>query len=137
MRYQLLFVYGTLMSGFSAHAFLVDSVFVSHGVLYGAKLVHLNDGYPGIIEGEGRVFGEVYRVDDLTLRAIDMFEDFNELFPEESYYIRKKKYVRLIPMSEFVEAWVYFLNPSLLSDLDFTEVPFGNWKEFLKKFLRM
>jgi len=137
VSYQLLFVYGTLMNGLSAHTFLIDSPFISHGILYGARLVHLRDGFPGVIEGEGTVFGEVYRVDELTLKAIDLFEEFNELFPEESFYIRKLKPVRLIPMNEFVEAWVYFLNPMLVEDLDFTEVPFGNWREFLKKFLKM
>ena len=137
MRYQLLFVYGTLMSGLSAHAFLIDSPFVSHGVLYGARLVHLKDGFPGAIEGEGTVFGEVYRVDDITLRAIDLFEEFNELFPEDSFYIRKLKQIRLIPMNEFVEAWVYVLNPLLIDSLEFTEIPFGNWREFLKNFLKI
>ncbi|RUM87165.1 MAG: hypothetical protein DSZ25_03915 [Thermovibrio sp.] len=137
MNYQLLFVYGTLMSGLSAHSFLIDSAFISHGILYGARLIHLSEGYPAVVEGEGRVFGEVYRVDDLTLKAIDLFEDFNELFPEESFYIRKMKQVRLIPMNEFVEAWAYFLNPSLVESLEFTEVPFGNWKEFLKNLLKL
>jgi len=137
VKYQLLFVYGTLMSGLSAHAFLLDSVFISHGVLYGAKLVHLSEGYPGVVEGEGKVFGEVYRVDDFTLKAIDLFEDYNEFFPEESFYLRKKKYVRLIPMNEFVEAWTYFLNPSVLESFEFTEIPMGNWKEFLKHLLKL
>jgi len=130
---HLLFVYGTLMSGFSAHAFLIDAQFISHGILYGARLVHLEEGFPGAIEGEGEVIGEVYRVDELTLKAIDLYEEFNELFPEESFFIRKLRPVRLIPMNEWVEAWVYLLNPKLAGE--FTEVPFGSWREFIKKLL--
>jgi gamma-glutamylcyclotransferase (GGCT)/AIG2-like uncharacterized protein YtfP len=134
VKFQLLFVYGTLMSGFSGHeAFLVDSQFVSHGILYGARLVHLEEGFPGALEGEGQILGEVYRVDEFTLKAIDLYEEFNELFPEKSFYLRKLKPVWLIPMNEWVEAWVYLLNPKLV--IEFTEVPGGNWREFLKKLL--
>lgn len=137
MYYNLLFVYGTLMSGLSAHVFLIDSEFVSHGILYGAKLLHLEEGYPGVVESEGEVFGEVYRVDDLTLAAIDLFEDFNELFPEKSFYIRRQKPVKLIQFNDFVDAWVYILNPLVLKELSFTEIPFGNWKEFIKKLVNL
>jgi len=134
VKFQLLFVYGTLMSGFSGHAaFLVDSQFVSHGILYGARLVHLEEGLPGALEGEGQILGEVYRVDEFTLKAIDLYEEFNELFPEKSFYLRKLKPVWLIPMNEWVEAWVYLLNPKLV--VEFTEVPGGNWRDFIKKLL--
>jgi gamma-glutamylcyclotransferase (GGCT)/AIG2-like uncharacterized protein YtfP len=135
--FEFLFVYGALMSGFSAHAFLFDSEFVAHGILYGAKLLHLEEGYPGVIEGEGKVFGEVYRVDPPTLKAIDLFEEFYENFPESSLYIRVKKPVRLIQFNDFVDAWVYLLNKDLLDKLSFTEVPFGNWKEFIKKLMKL
>jgi gamma-glutamylcyclotransferase (GGCT)/AIG2-like uncharacterized protein YtfP len=137
MYYELLFVYGTLMSGLSAHAFLLDSEFVAYGILYGAKLLHLDEGYPGVVEGEGRVFGEVYRVDSFTLAAIDFFEEFYENFPERSFYLRVKKPVRLIPFNDFVDVWVYLLNPVVLEKLSFTEVPFGNWKEFVKKLIKL
>ncbi|MEO2083789.1 MAG: gamma-glutamylcyclotransferase family protein, partial [Desulfurobacteriaceae bacterium] len=123
MFYHLLFVYGTLMRGFSAHAFLLDSDFVSYGVLYGARLLHLEDGYPGAVEGEGEIYGEVYRVDSVTLKALDLFEEFYEERPEDSFYVRKRKFVRLIPYNDFVEVWVYLLNPVRLEALSFTEVP--------------
>jgi len=135
VKFQLLFVYGTLMSGFSGHAaFLVDSQFISHGILYGARLVHLEEGFPGALEGEGQILGEVYRVDEFTLKAIDLYEEFNEPFPEKSFYLRKLKPVWLIPMNEWVEAWVYLLNPKLV--VEFTEVPGGNWRDFIKKLLQ-
>ncbi|ADY72899.1 AIG2 family protein [Desulfurobacterium thermolithotrophum DSM 11699] len=137
MYYELLFVYGTLMSGLSAHTFLFDSEFVGHGILYGAKLLHLEEGYPGVIEGEGEVFGEVYRVDSLTLAAIDLFEEFYKSFPERSFYLRIRKPIRLIQFNDFVDAWVYVLNPLIIKNLSFTEVPFGNWKEFIKKLMKL
>ncbi len=133
MTYELLFVYGTLMSGFSAHTFLMDSQFISHGILYGAKLIHLPQGFPGALEGKGKIVGEVYRVDRLTLKAIDIYEDYNEEFSEESLFIRKLKPVKLIPLNEWIEAWVYILNKELLEE--FTEIPLGNWREFIEKLL--
>ncbi len=133
MTYELLFVYGTLMSGFSAHAFLMDSQFISHGILYGARLIHLPQGFPGALEGEGKIVGEVYRVDRLTLKAIDLYEDYNEELTEESLFIRKLKPVKLIPLNEWIEAWVYIFNKELLEE--FTEIPLGNWREFIEKLL--
>jgi len=133
LTYELLFVYGTLMSGFSAHAFLMDSQFISHGILYGARLIHLPQGFPGALEGEGKIVGEVYRVDRLTLKAIDLYEDYNEELTEESLFIRKLKPVKLIPLNEWIEAWVYIFNKELLEE--FTEIPLGNWREFIEKLL--
>ena len=130
---ELLFVYGTLMSGFSAHTLLKDAHFVAHGVLYGAKLLHVEDKFPAVIDGEGKVFGEVYRVETFTLKAVDIFEGFYEEFPENSFYLREKRPIRLIPYGDFVEAWVYILNPRFLSSLKFTEIPFGSWREFVSK----
>ncbi|SNR71232.1 gamma-glutamylcyclotransferase family protein [Desulfurobacterium atlanticum] len=132
--FHLLFVYGTLMSGFSANIFLSDTSFVGYGILYGGKLVHLKEGYPAVVEGNGRVFGEVYQVDYSTLKAIDFFEEFFEDFPSHSLYLRVKKPVKLLPYNDFVDAWVYFLNSSLVS-IDYMEILSGNWREFLKKFL--
>jgi gamma-glutamylcyclotransferase (GGCT)/AIG2-like uncharacterized protein YtfP len=133
--FKLLFVYGSLMSGLSAHTFLLDTDFISYGILYGARLIQLKEGYPAVIEGEGRVFGEVYKVDIATLSAIDLFEEFFEEFPEKSTYIRKIKPIKLIPYGEFVDSFVYFLNPEVLEETDFTDVPFGNWREFVKKLM--
>ncbi len=133
--FKLLFVYGSLMSGLSAHSFLFDSDFISHGILFGARLIQLRDGYPAVIEGEGKVFGEVYKVDEATLTAIDLFEEFFEGFPERSMYVRKEKPVKLIPYGDFVDSWVYFLNPLMVDEMDFTDIPFGNWREFVKKLM--
>ncbi len=134
--FQLLFVYGSLMSGFSANVFLSDMEFVGYGILYGTKLLYLNKGYPAVIEGKGKVFGEIYRVDSITLKAIDAFEDFFKNLPEKSFYCREKKSVRLLPYRDFLDAWVYFLNPTFLS-VEHVEIPSGNWREFIKKFLML
>ncbi|WP_457680737.1 gamma-glutamylcyclotransferase family protein [Thermovibrio sp.] len=126
--FPLLFVYGKFMSGFSAHAFLFDAQFISHGILYGAKLLHLKDGIPGAVEGEGKVLGEVYRVDEITLEAIELYTEIND-----NLFIKKRKPILLIPLNEWVEAWVFLLNPNRLSE--YVELPFGSWREFIKNLL--
>ncbi|WP_297446841.1 gamma-glutamylcyclotransferase family protein [Desulfurobacterium sp.] len=131
--FQLLFVYGTLMSGFSANVFLSDNQFIGYGVLYGARLLHLDEGYPAVVDGDGRVFGELYQVDTLTLKAIDFFE----AFPEKSLYIRTIRPVRLLPYGDFVDAWVYILNPCFIDSKSYIEIPGGNWRDFLKKLLML
>ncbi|WP_456436829.1 gamma-glutamylcyclotransferase family protein [Desulfurobacterium sp.] len=135
--FQLLFVYGTLMSGFSANVFLSDNQFIGYGVLYGARLLHLDEGYPAVVDGDGRVFGELYQVDTLTLKAIDFFEDFFEAFPEKSLYIRTIRPVRLLPYGDFVDAWVYILNSCFIDSKSYIEIPGGNWRDFLKKLLML
>ncbi len=133
--FQLLFTYGMLMDGLSGHTFLLDSEFLGYGILYGIRLVQLNDGYPAVLDGESSISGEVYRVDDQTIDAIDYFEGFNPKAPEESLFIRKTKPIRLLPYGDFVDACVYILNAERVRS--FVDIPFYNWREFVKKLLNM
>ena len=95
MTSDLLFVYGTLMRGYShpmARLLSSNADFLGpascRGRLY--KVKH----YPGLVLSEDeseRVFGELYRlraVDDL-LRAFDMYEACGEGFPEPTQYVRQ------------------------------------------------
>ncbi len=69
----LLFVYGTLMYGLSAHELLVGSDFAGRGYVRGS--LYLCDGYPLLVlDGEGVVWGELYHVDAARLSHIDHYE---------------------------------------------------------------
>ena len=74
----LLFVYGTLKRGLSNHAFLAGQEFVGQGrTLPRYRLYHCGP-YPGLVtvlEGGIAVEGEVWRVDEPTLRRLDEFEE--------------------------------------------------------------
>jgi gamma-glutamylcyclotransferase (GGCT)/AIG2-like uncharacterized protein YtfP len=98
---HLVFVYGTLRKGESNSHHLVNSEFVGfcntppHYALYDLG------PYPGLIEGEQSVVGEVYRIDDLTLADLDILEDI----PIE--------YRREMIETSFGSAWVYLYQQPL------------------------
>ena len=115
MTSDLLFVYGTLMRGYShpmARLLSSNADFLGpascRGRLY--KVKH----YPGLVLSEDeseRVFGELYRlraVDDL-LRAFDMYEACGEGFPEPTQYVRQMLPVMLAEGAAR-DAWTYIYN---------------------------
>ena len=115
MTSDLLFVYGTLMRGYShpmARLLSSNADFLGpascRGRLY--KVKH----YPGLVPSEDeseRVFGELYRlraVDDL-LRAFDMYEACGEGFPEPTQYVRQMLPVMLAEGAAR-DAWTYIYN---------------------------
>jgi gamma-glutamylcyclotransferase (GGCT)/AIG2-like uncharacterized protein YtfP len=90
------------------------------GVLY-----DLGD-YPGLLPGEGRVVGELYELaDSAAIAELDLYEDYDELEPLRSEYIRRV--VRLIHPA--VDAWVYYFNGSTR---DRARVTSGDWAEHLR-----
>ncbi len=115
MTSDLLFVYGTLMRGYShpmARLLWANADFLGEascrGRLY--KVKH----YPGLVlseEAADVVFGELYRLraaGDL-LREFDMYEACGEGFPEPTQYVRQMLPVALADSSES-RAWTYIYN---------------------------
>ena len=71
----LLFTYGTLMRGYGLHAVLARGASrVGAGSVRG-RLLDLGR-YPGLVDGRGRVHGEVYRLDDELLPVLDREEGY-------------------------------------------------------------
>jgi gamma-glutamylcyclotransferase (GGCT)/AIG2-like uncharacterized protein YtfP len=103
---MLLFVYGTLKRGFCNHHRLAGAKFV------GAARTHaiyrlLNLGwYPGLIEGNPgiAVEGELWDVDEATLRRLDEYEGVPEWF--------QRRAVALDGTSEPAEAYFYCRDPA-------------------------
>ena len=72
--HNYIFVYGTLMTDQPNHdAFLKGSCKIADGWIDGYDMYDLGS-FPGIKEGEGQVFGEVYSVTDEELEQIDCLE---------------------------------------------------------------
>lgn len=76
---RLVFCYGTLRHGESNHsvikgAILRETTSWTKGTLYDTR-----NGYPALIESdEGKVYGEVYEVNEQHLERIDILEGFQE-----------------------------------------------------------
>jgi gamma-glutamylcyclotransferase (GGCT)/AIG2-like uncharacterized protein YtfP len=95
---QLLFVYGTLMRGYALHPVLArGATLVGEGRTPGV-LLDLG-AYPGLVEGAGRVKGEVYRLDDAELLVT--------LDVEEGYNFERRRTTVTLTDGRRVRAWFY------------------------------
>ncbi len=94
-----LFVYGTLKRSFSLHKYLQGACFLGEGYIKGFEMYDLGS-YPGIVPGNGIVYGEVYQVYPADLALVD------EIEAEGEEYQR-----RLVPVflasGDVLEAFVY------------------------------
>ena len=93
-----LVVYGTLMRGYGLHRVLAPGATeVSEGTVRG-QLLDLGR-YPGLIEGAGRVRGEIYQLDDPELLPI--------LDREEGYNFVRRRAIVTLGGGRRVRAWLY------------------------------
>ena len=101
---EYVFVYGTLMKNERNHHLINDDDFVDAAKLENYYMFNLGT-YPGISKGEGNILGEVYSVDEITLKRLDYLEDEGTLY--------KKVKVNVILSNNTVisaYAYVYILN---------------------------
>ncbi|MFM7314435.1 MAG: gamma-glutamylcyclotransferase [Cyanobium sp.] len=91
----LLFVYGSLKRGQANHHHLADAPFEGEAVIGGVQLHDLGP-FPMAIPGEGRIHGELYRVDAGRLALLDRFEGVPRLYER-----------RILPLSDGRGAWIY------------------------------
>ncbi|MBE6138080.1 MAG: gamma-glutamylcyclotransferase [Erysipelotrichaceae bacterium] len=94
------FAYGTLKHGYRNHNFLKDSTFICEALVEGFYMFDLGS-YPGIYEGEGKIYGELYEIDAATLAKMDYLEE------EGSLYIRKSIKVNNL------NVWIYVYNKNV------------------------
>jgi gamma-glutamylcyclotransferase (GGCT)/AIG2-like uncharacterized protein YtfP len=71
------------MKGMVNHAFLKDSKFVGEAEVNGFDM-YLLGNYPGVINGSGRVKGEIYEVSNVTLGEINELEGEGNLYVKTS-----------------------------------------------------
>jgi gamma-glutamylcyclotransferase (GGCT)/AIG2-like uncharacterized protein YtfP len=94
----LIFTYGTLMRGYELHQVLArGATFLGAGSVSG-RLVDLGR-FPGLIEGRGRVRGEIYRLDDPELLPV--------LDREEGYNFERRRATVTSTRGRRARAWVY------------------------------
>lgn len=104
------FVYGTLKEGHGNHGYLSNSKLIKQAYISGFLLINTG-GFPYAIEAEPTDFaiGEVYEVDDETLRALDRLEGY------PSHYQRRKvdtyhlDSILMANKPRTDEAWIYYI----------------------------
>lgn len=122
--YIQVFVYGTLMKGrANYYRYLAPLEPITRAEIEGFKMYDI--GYfPGIVEGEGRVKGEVYEVSKEKLAEIDALEG------EGSLYIRKKvkfdDYKGNHIGKEYAYVYVYNRSVNGLEEISYSEQPYQN-----------
>ena len=86
------------MRGYALHRVLAPkSTFLGHGDVRG-RLVDLGR-YPGLIDGAGRVRGEIYRLNDPELLPV--------LDAEEGYNFERSRVVATLASGRHARVWVY------------------------------
>ena len=133
------FAYGTLRPGsrywtnVAAYVAQYDPAYID-----GFDLYDLPEGYPAIVAGTGRVFGDLLYVrtgEELAMaRVADDIEDFDEGDPGSLYLRRQVLVTRLRgPQLPAVPAVTYVFNPHREATVEArgVRVPEGDWREFV------
>ena len=121
---EAVFVYGTLKRGERNHGLVAPYLHrVLPGFVEGFRLYHLPWGphrpyaYPGMVPGEGMVFGEVLFLRPEALSLLDALEEEGEEY--------KRVRVRVETEEGPLEAWAYLYLGGLEGALP---LPQGVWK---------
>jgi gamma-glutamylcyclotransferase (GGCT)/AIG2-like uncharacterized protein YtfP len=132
MATDLVFFYGTLMSGFKrAGRARLDPMLESRGRGWIAGSLFDLGIYPAAVPGtEGRVWGEVHRMTDTAavLAALDEIEGYRPNEPDQSLYTRFETPVTLDD-GTVANAWAYFYNAPLGGA---QQIASGDYLEHLK-----
>lgn len=103
------FVYGSLKKGFYNHHYLKDSKYIDEGFISNYYLLSINNKrYPALLKGKGIVKGEVYLVDRLSLKNLDVLEA-----TREKLYIRIYDKVFLKNKKRKVNSYIYIYHTKL------------------------
>ena len=110
---MLVFVYGTLMSGFRNNYLLDNSKFIGADETvdkFGLYKVKHGD-FPFAIDSEKltHLLGEVYKVDEYTMQMLDTLENYPEL------YIKKE--IEVIVNNKRLKAIIYLKNENNYKDV--------------------
>ena len=113
---DLAFFYGTLMTGFDRRrraGIEARMSYVGRGWIQ-AALFDLGIYPAAVPAADGRVWGEVYRIDDepSVLGTLDEIEGYAPDDPDHSLYLRTQVPVAMDD-GRYLDAWVYFYNAPL------------------------
>jgi gamma-glutamylcyclotransferase (GGCT)/AIG2-like uncharacterized protein YtfP len=122
-----LFIYGTLMPGLRLEAEMQGALFVGPAQIQG-RLIDVGR-YPGLLQGEGQVSGEVYEVDDAHLARLDVVEDMVPGDRDASQYWREEVTVLNGPLQgQQVQTYVYNRPVD-----GCTPIPHGDYRRYIRE----
>ena len=122
-----LFIYGTLMPGLRLEAEMHGARFMGPAQVPGG-LVDLGR-YPGFLQGDGSVSGEVYEVDDAHLARLDGVEDMVPSDRAASQYWRETVTVSGGPLQgQQVQTYVYNRPVD-----GCTPIPHGDYRRYIRE----
>ncbi len=122
-----LFIYGTLMPGLRLEAEMHGALFVGPAQIQG-RLIDVGR-YPGLLQGEGQVSGEVYEVDDAHLARLDVVEDMVPGDRDASQYWREEVTVLNGPLQgQQVQTYVYNRRVD-----GCTPIPHGDYRRYIRE----
>ncbi len=128
---MIVFVYGTLLRGMSRSYVLEHhlSRFLGLGEIQ-ADLYNLGS-YPGVVDGKGRVVGELYEVDYTMLDVLDRIEGFKVDAPELSLYLRVLRQATFFNDGRSDTVNVYIYNGEVASS---ERIKHGDYRRFVELF---
>ena len=110
---EYLFVYGQFRD--TAKNLLKKPVFFGRATIKG-KIYRVNEFYPGFVDGDSKVLGDIYLIEPSIFTELDEFEG--------DEYIRVKTNSSSIDGAISVECWVYKYK---YDTTEFEEVKGGDW----------
>ena len=120
-----IFVYGTLLQGMEREKVLENSLYLGPTIIR-ANLFDL--GYfPGIKPGEGAVVGELYEIDEETLKILDEIEGYYEKNEKDSLFIRQETVARKFSNGEYLKVLTYFYN----SPVTRNQIRHGDYRRYI------
>ena len=122
-----IFIYGTLLPGLRLAAEMHGAQFVGPALIAG-RLIDVGR-YPGLLQGDGQVTGEVYEVDDAHLARLDGVEGVVPADRAESHYWREVVTVVGGPLQgQSVQTYVYNHPVD-----DCTPIPHGDYRRYIRE----
>ena len=120
------FVYGSLLAGFGNHGLLKEATFLGEDETpEGFGIVSLG-GFPGAlhVDGNKKVIGEVYEVNEDNFKRLDRLEGYNSERPTNGFYNRE------LINTKFGEAYIYTINGEYRSKTN-PIIDSGSWREYV------
>lgn len=125
---ELVFVFGTIRKGQPRHYLLEGSNFIGYGVIEGFDLYYIYNLFPGVVDGKGKVVGEVYEVDQDKLYSLDEAEDVVSIKNIDVGLSKRVKVKVKMDNGKEINAWCYVF----IQDLENSpKIESGDWVKFI------